>query len=522
VAWRRISGTYLVIGAVVVAAMALAYTSYDYANQVARRGEASLVETTRDIAQDKVNRIENLIFDSDQTVFGIVDTHNLRDLYRRWSDIGPSSPLVASVIIVDERGRIAPDGYLSKKPKSEADAFRALFEQQIIKDLPLATLQNLKEIRHFNREYNGRRLLLAMKRVDPRFVAILEIDLVYLFQIFLDEFQAGRDGGRRVYQIVEDDGRHVFGKPFTGISPKYMVSLPFSQTLTSWRLLMARADAPRLAAEERARRLSDWIFIGVSVVTLFSGLGILLFAMRTEKRANQLKSDFIANVSHELKTPLSLIRMFGELLASGRTKGAESSREYAEIITRESERLTHLIDNVLDFAKIERGKVAYDFKVGDLAEVLSRSLDVYRYRLEREGMKLEVDIEPDLPPVRIDENAMTLLLLNLVDNAVKYASDGKRLHVSLARRGAEVLLRVADAGPGIALDERERIFERFYRSRVVRGRSVRGSGIGLALVKHIAEAHGGAVVVDSVEGGGSTFTVSLPVWAEPELNEPGT
>ncbi len=520
-AWRKLSGTYVVIGAIVVAAMALAYTSYDYANQVARRGEASLVETTRDIAQEKVSRIENLILDSEQAVLAVVDASNLKDLYRRWSDISRASPLIESIIIVDDRGQIAPDGYLSKKPKAEADAFRTLFERQIVRELPLAALNKLKEINHFNREYRGRPSLLAITRVDPRFIVILEIDLVYLLQqVFVDEFQAARDSGRRVYQIVESDGSLVFGKPFSGISNKYMVSLPFSQTLTSWRLQMARADAPRLAAEDRARRLSDWIFIGVSVVTLFAGLGILLFAMRTEKRANELKSDFIANVSHELKTPLSLIRMFGELLASGRTKGAESSREYAEIITRESERLSHLIDNVLDFARIERGKVAYEFKVGDLAEVLSRGLDVYRYRLDREGMKLEVDIEPDLPPVRLDENAMTLLLLNLVDNAVKYASDGKRLHVSLARRGADVLLRVEDAGPGIPADERERIFERFYRSRGVRGRPVRGSGIGLALVKHIAEAHGGMVEVESTEGAGSTFTVSLPVWAEPEVNEP--
>src|SRR5262249_31068161 len=159
---------------------------------------------------------------------------------------------------------------------------------------------------------------------------------------------------------------------------------------------------------------------------------------------------------------LSLIGMFGELLASGRAKGAESAREYAEIITRESERLSHLIDNVLDFAKIERGKVAYDFKVGDLAEVVARGMDIYRYRLDREGMKLEVNIEPDLPPVRIDENAMTLLLLNLLDNAVKYAPDGKRVDVSLGRSGDHMTLRVDDAGPGIPPDERERIFERFY------------------------------------------------------------
>jgi two-component system, OmpR family, phosphate regulon sensor histidine kinase PhoR len=514
-AWRREGWlTPVVISAIVVAALALSYASYDYASQVARRGEASLVETTRDIAQEKVQRIENLIVDSDIAVFRLVDVDNLKDLYRRWSDIGRAYPLVYSIIVVTAPGKIAPDGYISKKPKAEADAFRALFEGRIVKDLGLDKLKP-KDIKHFHREYGGLSYLLAVTRADSNSFVVLEIDMVYLVQqVFIPEFTP--DTHRRLYQIVDGEGRFKFGKPFTGASDKYVVSLPFSDTLSDWRLQMMRTDAPRLAAEERGRRLSGWIFIGVSALTLFVGLGVLLFAMRTEKRANTLKSDFIANVSHELKTPLSLIRMFGELLASGRTKGVESAREYAQIITRESERLSHLIDNVLDFARLERGKVAYDMKVGDLADVLARGLDVYRYRLVQEAVKLEVDIEPDLPPVRFDENAMTLVLLNLVDNAVKYAPDGKVLQVSLLRRGESVLLQVVDSGTGIADDERGRIFERFYRSRNVRGRTVRGSGIGLALVKHIAEAHGGSVEVESVVGKGSTFTVSLPTYQEPQ------
>ncbi|HZU87669.1 MAG TPA: PAS-domain containing protein, partial [Stellaceae bacterium] len=192
--------------------------------------------------------------------------------------------------------------------------------------------------------------------------------------------------------------------------------------------------------------------------------------------AARLKSEFIANVSHELKTPLSLIRMFSELIALGKVKSAETGREYAEIITRESERLTRLIDNVLDFARIERGKAAYDFRIGDLAEVVERSLDVYRYRLEREKMKLEIDLEPDLPPVRLDDNAMTLALLNLLENAVKYAAPGN-VAVRVHRAGPTVELAVIDHGPGIPEDEHRRIFDRFYRAKNTRGRNVRGSGI---------------------------------------------
>jgi two-component system phosphate regulon sensor histidine kinase PhoR len=264
--------------------------------------------------------------------------------------------------------------------------------------------------------------------------------------------------------------------------------------------------------------------IGITLAVVLGGLMIMLAAVRKERRLNELKSEFISNVSHELKTPLSLIRMFGELIAMGKLKNPETSREYADIITRESERLARLIDNVLDFARMERGKVAYDFKPdADLAEVVERALDVYRYRLDREGFKLTVEIEPDLPPVSLDENAMTLVLLNLVDNAMKYGKAGKEggeVTVRLRREGASLALSVQDNGPGILPEEQRKVFERFYRAKQARGRPIRGSGIGLSLVRHIAEAHGGKVTLQSEENHGCTFTVTVPVKAPPDAAEP--
>jgi len=165
---------------------------------------------------------------------------------------------------------------------------------------------------------------------------------------------------------------------------------------------------------------------------------------------------------------------------------------------------------VLDFARIERGKASYDFNEGRLDDVIERALDLARYRVEKEKMRLRTDIQPGLPPVRMDENAMTLVLLNLVDNAVKYAAEGKEIDVRLYRTPGGLTLSVRDRGPGIPIEEQPRIFERFYRARTARDRNVRGSGIGLALVKHIVEAHGGRLAVESAPGQGATFTVALP------------
>jgi len=206
--------------------------------------------------------------------------------------------------------------------------------------------------------------------------------------------------------------------------------------------------------------------------------------------------------------------MFGEMLANGRTKSPEQAHEYAEIIWRESVRLGRLIDNVLDFAKIERGMDVYEFSEDvDIADVSARAVELSERRVVAAEMTISFECDDDLPLVRLDANAFTLAVLNLIDNAIKYASDGKRIDVSLRRDGERVVLAVRDHGEaGIDPEERDRIFERFYRAQSVRLKPIRGSGIGLALVQHIARAHGGDVTVATADGGtGSTFSIWLPI-----------
>jgi two-component system, OmpR family, phosphate regulon sensor histidine kinase PhoR len=518
---RTVGSLYVLIPLIVVAATALAYYSYRYADQLARAGEQNIVAANEVLADIEISRIEQTLNESEQTLFNSIDLGNLRDP-NRLKDLVVLSPTIESVIVLDDTFRIVPSGQYSNMPAVEYEAFRQRFEDEMLPALKLARMQ-VNEHTHLHQEFGGRYYLLSATRrlVEGRnLYVVLEIDLAYLVsEVFPSYFEGVALS--RVYQIVDEHDNIVFGYPFTGVDPRFVVSMRFPTTLRGWTLRMAPREVPAvLAGESPSKPPFDFVLIGLSAFTVFVGLGVLTAAVRTEKQASALKSDFIANVSHELKTPLSLIRMFGEMLATGRTKGPDSAKEYAQIITRESERLSRLIDNVLDFARIERGKAAYNFAIGDLGEVLSRALDVYRYRMEREGMALNVEIEEALPPVRIDESAMTLVVMNLVDNALKYAADGKEISISLAHEDDQVKLAVRDRGPGIPADERERIFDRFYRGRDVRGRPVRGSGIGLSLVKHIAHAHGGSVELDSTPGQGSTFTVSMPIAKVPAEPEP--
>jgi two-component system phosphate regulon sensor histidine kinase PhoR len=362
-------------------------------------------------------------------------------------------------------------------------------------------------------------LLVGMKRMDRdehqhHLVVRLNLDLIRARWV---DDQLSELGESFRGALVDERGLALPGAVFGGTQPsageQFSYADRFGKHLYAWHLWLAPQEAEMRAmrASMERQRVVQPLLVILSTAAIAVGLGIVLLAVMAERRASRLKSEFIANVSHELKTPLSLIRMFGEMVATGRHKGEVAAREYGGIITRESERLSHLIDNVLDFARLERGKASYDFAEGDLASVLERALDVCRYRLDKEKMRLGTRVEPSLPLVRMDENAVTLVIINLVDNALKYAADGRAVEVGLERTPGGVMLSVRDFGPGIPPEEQARIFERFYRAKSARDRNVRGSGIGLALVKHIAEAHGGRVTVESTgPGAGAVFRVFLP------------
>jgi two-component system phosphate regulon sensor histidine kinase PhoR len=248
-----------------------------------------------------------------------------------------------------------------------------------------------------------------------------------------------------------------------------------------------------------------------------AGVVIVVRATIQERRLAALKSDFVANVSHELKTPLASVRMFGEMLLTRRVPNEDKREEYLQIIVGESERLSALIDNVLDFAKVERGKAAYEFAEQDVAEVAARAVEVLRYRAERKG--IEIRAELSRVTAVVDARAIELLLINLLDNALKYAKGTKFIDVALRPTDdGGLLIEVTDGGPGIDPEDQLRIFDRFVRGQVAQDTRVRGSGIGLALVKHIAESHGGSASVESpVSGGrGTRFTVSLPAEPPPQ------
>jgi signal transduction histidine kinase len=271
------------------------------------------------------------------------------------------------------------------------------------------------------------------------------------------------------------------------------------------------------AVEHRFVRNGFLILAGLSLL-LAAGIILTHRNISREMALAKLKSDFVSNVSHELRTPLSLIRLYAETLEMGRLKSDAKCHEYYSIIRKESERLTALINNILDFSRIEAGRKEYDFRETDLGELVRNTLESYRYQIEQNGFAFEERIAEDVPRLRVDREALARSLLNLVNNALKYSQDRKFIGVNVFRDNGSVKLEVVDHGIGIPADEQAKIFEKFYRVGDPLVHNTKGSGLGLSLVRHVVEAHGGQVLVDSAPGRGSKFTICLPLEESPNLS----
>jgi two-component system phosphate regulon sensor histidine kinase PhoR len=415
---------------------------------------------------------------------------------------------VRAVLVLDLRSPSREVvAFASRRPGLEAEEFRRLFVQRILPDLELGRPPE-DQLRHLHRPYDGTSYLISYwqrkSEEHPYLVAAWHDVPRIVHDVLPALYPVSGDTQSRV-NVVDENGDIIFGPP-VGVG-EFTVGRPFQTTLYKWRLNVSLLSAEELAASAARRRVLEMILVGLSGVVVVAGMVVVLVAAGRERKTSALKSDFVANVSHELKTPLSLVRMFAELLQSGRVDSDEKRRQYLQIILSESERLSALIENVLDFAKVERGRAGYDFEDCSIGEVVARAVDACRVRAEREAVTLDLEVEPGLPPVRLDERAIEIAIINLVDNALKYAREGGLVAVRVARRGKTVEVSVRDRGAGIPAEDRKRIFERFVRGRGTK--QVRGSGIGLALVKHIAGAHGGDAWVEPVDPHGSRFVLTV-------------
>lgn len=308
---------------------------------------------------------------------------------------------------------------------------------------------------------------------------------------------------------ISDENGHVLFSS-SPAQNGYFLETNFDRPFSNWkaRVGLKNTNLDDLARDSFLHSAGATLLV---LLFLFTGMALIIRATDREARLAQTKSNFVSNVSHELKTPLSLLSLFSEILELGRVDSEEKKTEYYRIIRHESLRLNKMIDNILDFSRIEAGRKTYVFANGDMAEVIDHVLASYRYQIVNSGFHIQTNIEPDLPPVSIDRDAMAQAISNLLDNAIKYSGDVKQLSITTERRGSNLSIEIADHGIGIPRAEQAKVFEKFYRVGNGLVHDVKGSGLGLSLVKHIVEAHHGTISVESDVGKGSRFTILLPL-----------
>ena len=320
----------------------------------------------------------------------------------------------------------------------------------------------------------------------------------------------GGNGGKLAVWVCDERWNTVVGDE-PGCGPKSATRVPLQFAFTNWTISLHDRRATPEASARRSFSFNVSLALALAVV-LLAGLGLALRTAGREMRLAAMKSDFVSNVSHELRTPLASIRVFGELMRLGKVTEAEKVREYGEHIEVESRRLTQLVDNILDFSRIESGRKVYHFGATVLEDVVRDVVAAFTMRFRGAGFEIELAGPPaPLPPVVADAAAIDHAVSNLLDNAIKYSGEGRRITVRLARAGNDAVIAVSDRGIGIPCAEHARIFERFHRVSTGAVHEVRGVGLGLAIVDHIVRAHGGRVEVESEPGKGSTFTIRLPL-----------
>lgn len=278
-------------------------------------------------------------------------------------------------------------------------------------------------------------------------------------------------------------------------------------------LLVARPDEAAAAQAWRDARLRFVLLVAALVCVTALGFALLLRGVRKEVALARRKEDFVAAVTHELKTPLTGIRMFAELLEQGWVDTPEAAQGHARRIIEECGRLGHLVDQVLDLAALERGVRAVEPTPGDLGEAVRSAVGLLEARARAAGVALVVDVEPGLPACPYDARLLRPLVLNLVENAIKYSerAETKQVTVSVARAGDRLVLTVRDRGVGIAADAQRRLFQPFQRGMDEMTRAAPGVGIGLALVKRYADAHRAKVTLSSQPGAGTSVSVRFPL-----------
>jgi signal transduction histidine kinase len=410
-----------------------------------------------------------------------------------------------------------------KELRDSLDRKRAIWRlAEAVRENLLPDLKNLREnsanestdIHKSVLEFEGKDILVLLVPVLRQKMAQADEFLGSLLQIgdlkgFLDTRlkENSPPGISLLFRSASSKNIQYGSESPTGSTPAFTDFFP--ENFPPWRVEVFQ-DQDAAKGVPLVRNIFFWTILALLIIVFF-GSGLIIRTIVQEVNLLNLKSEFIASVSHEFKTPLTAMGAILERLLSNEVQDPKKVQEYYRTLSHDSERLKRLVKNVLDFTKIEDGKREYRLMATDIARLVRLEVDNFKRENERAGFRVEIKMDEDIPPVLADEEALKQALHNILDNAAKFSRREKNIEVSVVRRPDSVELAVEDRGIGIPENEQKKIFEKFYRGKQASSISPTGTGLGLTLVKHIMDAHGGNVVIRSQPGKGTCVGLILPL-----------
>jgi signal transduction histidine kinase len=489
----------LALAAIAAPAAIVAVLGYLSLRQWQGAAELLFREQARDVAAMAAQKVDMMLRHAEEAFLD-----RLQARLAAGDDATALDRLTADAHLVRRLYLVGRDGRL-RYPAAWRDAADAALFEPVVRALPAGAWDRVGK----RQVVAGTPVCVAVLRTargEP-VLAAYSRSLEALRRDVLEASLAGLESPT-IVAVLDEADRPVYSRaPLE--SAERVLAVKVGETLPDWHVAVYAPPGAAPGAVVRRQVMMFTSAFGVLLAVIVAGCVLTWRLMRRETEMARLKSDFVANVSHDLRTPLSVIRMFGETLELGRVPDEARRREYYRIISRESERLSRLIDNVLDFSRIESGRRRYERVPTAVEPLVRETLEAFAYPLEQGKFKVELAVAADLPDVPLDADAVGQALANLIDNAIKYSADDRVLAVEARRDGDWLVLSVADRGIGIPVAEHGRVFEKFYRVGRSETQGRRGSGVGLALVRHVVEAHGGRVTLQSAPGEGSRFTMWL-------------
>jgi len=338
----------------------------------------------------------------------------------------------------------------------------------------------------------------------------LKIKNEYLIDNVLGELVKNIQFGENTNVVISDLSSQVLLGNKDQAAPPATITEFFEDNFPPWRVELFASKTGGLGLIELKNSYYFWTILTLIIVLIF-GAFLIVRTISHEVEILRIKSDFVSSVSHEFKTPLTSIKALAERLKEGKVKDPSKAEQYFSVISQDTEKLTRLVKNILDFSKIEERKKEYEFEETDVGQLVAQQLENFRKDEIQKDLKIHAQIPKDIPHLFVDRDALSQVIINLLDNASKFSPDKKEIYVNVKSDAENVIIEIKDKGIGISQDDLNKIFDKFYQGKSTLRHSVTGTGLGLTLVKYIVEAHGGRISVESKVGQGSIFSLIFSI-----------